>query len=152
LGLGVNYNRSGSDTNFGTALTDSDDSSLGLSINWTNTPGKRTARADLAQTELDLASLDLVIEDAELQLKTALRGLQRDLETKYRQIDLAKSNLEVVRETHDIQVERNEVGLATTLDVIEAQEDVLMGELALLSAKVAYQQAYREILLLAGLI
>ncbi|MBN2081786.1 TolC family protein [bacterium] len=152
LNLGVNYNRSGSDANFGTALTDNDDSSLGLTINWTNTPGNRADRADLAQTELDLASLDLAIQDAELQLKTALRGLQRDLDTKYRQVKLAESNLEVVQETHNVQVERNEVGLATTLDVIEAQENVLTAELALLSAKVAYQQAYREILLLAGLI
>jgi len=44
------------------------------------------------------------------------------------------------------------VGLAVTLDVVEAQEAVLAAELALLSARVAYQQAYREILLMAGLI
>ena len=68
------------------------------------------------------------------------------------QIDIARSNLEVVEETYNIQKERNEVGLATTLDVVEAQENVLSAELALLNARVAYQQAYREIMLSAGLI
>jgi hypothetical protein len=36
--------------------------------------------------------------------------------------------------------------------VIEAQQDVLTAELALLQAKVGYQQAYTQLLLLAGLI
>ena len=58
----------------------------------------------------------------------------------------------VVKETLLIQQERLDVGLAVTLDVVEAQEAVLAAELALLSARVAYQQAYREILLMAGLI
>ena len=69
-----------------------------------------------------------------------------------KQIDIARSNVEVVKETYEIQKERNGVGLATTLDVIEAQENVLSAELSLLSARVAYQQAYRQVLLSAGLI
>ncbi len=150
--LSLSLGRSAADTSVGEALTDNDTTTYGVSLNWSKTPGERSARASLAQADLDLASLDLAIQDAELQLKTALRGRQRELATRYQQISLAESNLEVVRETHAIQVERNAVGLATTLDVVEAQESVLGAELALLSARVSYQQAYREILLLAGLI
>lgn len=152
LTLGLSYGRSGEDDTLGSALGGYENESYGLQINWSATPHERGARADLAQTELDLASLDLAIRDAELQLQTALRRQQRDFSAKYQQIELAESNLEVVTETHSIQAERHEVGLATTLDVIEAQEAVLAAELALLNARVAYHQAYREILLLAGLI
>ena len=55
-------------------------------------------------------------------------------------------------ETRFDQVARTEVGLATTLDVVEAQESLLAGELSLLNSKVAYQATYREIQLMAGLI
>lgn len=150
--LSVSLGRSSAGDNIGEAMTDNDSTVYGMSLDWSRTPGERSSRASLAQADLDLASLDLAIQDVELQLKTALRQQQRDLSTKYQQIELAEGNLEVVIETHAIQVERNAVGLATTLDVVEAQEDVLSAELALLNARVSYQQAYREILLLAGLI
>jgi len=152
VSLGLNYGRSGEDDTLGSALGGYENESYGLQINWSATPGERSARVDLAQTQLDLASLDLAIRDTALQLQTALRQQQRNLSSKYKQIELAQSNLEVVTETHSIQVERNKVGLATTLDVIEAQESVLAAELALLNARLAFHQAYREILLLAGLI
>jgi len=150
--LGLSYGRSGEDDTLDSALGGYENENYGLQINWSTTPRERAAHADLAQTDLDLASLDLALRDAELQLQTALRQRQRDLSAKYEQIELAESNLEVVTETHNIQVERHEVGLATTLDVVESQEEVLAAELALLNARVAYHQAYREILLLAGLI
>ena len=152
LNLGVSYSRSDASEDPTTALGAADNQSVGVNLSWSTTPGKRSARADLAQTEIDLASLDLSIQDLELRLKTNLRSQQRDLSTLRKQIDIARSNVEVVKETYEIQKERNGVGLATTLDVIEAQENVLSAELSLLSARVSYQQAYRQVLLSAGLI
>lgn len=152
VSLSLSYDRSSADNNAGRAFTGLDDVDYGANLSWSTTPGKRAARAGLAQTELDLASLDLSIQELELTLKARLRELERDLSTLYQQIELAEGNLAVIRETLTIQQERLDVGLAVTLDVVEAQEDVLAAELALLSARVAYQQAYREILLMAGLI
>lgn len=152
LGLSMSYGRSGEDDTLGAAVTGYENESYGISLNWSATPGERDREAQLAQTELDLASLELSIQDTELQLLGQLRGYQRTLQTRYEQIGLAEDNLEVVKETYEITVARREVGLATTLDVVDAQEDVLNAELALLNAKVSYQQSYREILLLAGLV
>ncbi len=152
VNLSLSYDRGSSDTNAGRAFTGLDEVDYGASLSWSATPGKRAARAGLAQTELDLASLDLGIQELELTLKARLRELERNLSTLYQQIGLAEGNLAVVEETLLIQQERLDVGLAVTLDVVEAQEDLLAAELALLSARVAYQQAYREILLMAGLI
>ncbi len=152
FGLSMSYGRTGSDTNIGRAVGGYEDSSVQIGLNWSGKPGERAAKADVAQTELDLASLELQIQDTELQLKTAVRGLQRDLDTKRDQISIAESNLEVLKKTYDIMSERNIAGLATALDVIEAQENVLAGELTLLQAKVAYQEAYRSLLVMAGLL
>ena len=152
LGLSLNYGRSGEDRTLPLGASGMENESYSVGLNWSATPGQRTAKAQLAQTDLDLASLQLSIEDTELQLKTALRTQQRDLATKYEQISLAESNLKVLEETYNIQVERNSVGLATTLDVVEAEEALLAGRLALLQARVTYQQTYRQIQLLAGVI
>jgi len=152
LGLALSYGRNGEDEQLGKAITGVPNESYQIGISYNGRPGERAARTAVASNDLDLASVELQIQDAELALKTELRAKQRDLEEKAQQIALAESNLDVVQKTYDITVERNRVGLATTLDTIEAQENVLAAELALLNARVAYQQAYRELLLLAGLI
>lgn len=152
FGLSMSYGRSGNDTNAGRAVTGYENETVQIGVNWSGKPGERTAKAGVAQTELDLASLELQIQDAELQLKTAVRNLQRELDTKRDQIAIAESNLAVLQKTYDIMSERHAAGLATALDVIEAQENVLAGELTLLQAKVAYQEAYRSLLVMAGLL
>jgi outer membrane protein TolC len=152
LDLNASYGRTGEDTGLGGAITGLSNDSYQVGLTWRSTPGERAAKADLAQNELDLASTELEIQDVELQLKTRLRDLQRDLTVKAQQIELAQSNVVVTRETLNIVVERANVGLATTLDVIEAQEDLLLAELSVLQARIEYEQSYREILLLAGLI
>jgi outer membrane protein len=152
IGLSLAYGRTGNDTTATKAVAGYEDQSVQIGLNWAGKQGERSAKADVAQTNLDLASLELQIQDTELQLKTTVRGLQRDLETKRDQINIAESNLEVLKKTYDIMSERNAAGLALALDVIEAQENELNGELALLQAKVAYQEAYRKLLVMAGLL
>jgi outer membrane protein TolC len=134
------------------ALSAVDSNSYQVGVNWSGKPGERDTKAQLAQTDIDIASLELSLKEAELKLKSTLRAEERDLNTKHDQIALSQSNLTVVMQTYEIMVERNAVGLATTLDVIEAQEAVLNTELALLQSKVAYGQAYRAIQLSAGLL
>lgn len=152
LDLSVSYGRSGNEDKLGSTVGSLSNDNLQLGLNWRTTKGERETKASLAQNQLDLASLELDMQQTELELKARVRERQRDLETKAEQITLAESNLAVTQQTYEITVERNNVGLATTIDVVEAQERVLDAELALLNARVAYQQTYRELMLLAGLI
>ena len=150
--LAASLGRNGNDKTLAGVVGGLENQSYSVGLSWHSTPGERTAKANLAQNDLERENLTLQIRDTELQLKTRLRDLQRDLSTKLQQIDLAQSNVVVTQQTLDIVTERANVGLATSLDVRIAQEDELSAELALLNAQVAYQQSYREILLLAGLI
>jgi outer membrane protein TolC len=152
LNLGVNYGRTGADAKFVHALGASDDQTYGVKLDFSKTPHERATKADIAQTDLDLNSLQLDIDSTTLALKSALRANERDLETKWEQIPLAENNIKVAQETYDITSERHRVGLATELDVVTAQQNVLAAKLALLQAQVAYKQAYRNIQLQAGMI
>ena len=151
LSLSLAMGRGGSGTSFGKAV-EGNDQNYSVGLQYSAVQGERTGKSQLAQTDLDLANLELSLKDAELTLKSSLRAAERDLQTRFEQIGLAQSNLDVASKTYDIMVERNAVGLATTLDVIIAQEDVLNAELSLLQARVSYVEAYRQIQLLAGLL
>jgi outer membrane protein TolC len=91
--LSLNYTRSGEDEKIGGALTGYENSSYGVGVTFSQTPGERVTETSIAQNELDIANIDLQIQDTELQLKTQLRQSQRDLQERFRQIELAESNL-----------------------------------------------------------
>jgi len=152
LNLSATYGRTGEDTTLGRAVTGFENESYSVGLAWRSTPGEHTAKANLAQNDLDIQGVDLQIKDTQLQLKTRLRDLQRDLSTKLEQIDLMRSNVTVAQQNLDIVTERQNVGLATQLDIRQAEEDLLSAQLNLLTAQLAYQQSYRDIELMAGLI
>ncbi|MCB1188383.1 TolC family protein [bacterium] len=137
---------------FADAILGLDEESITASISWSLDRRNRDLKANLAQTQLDLENLQLNREETLLQLKQSLRSLERELDTRSRTIELQIKNVQVLRETLKITEERQRVGLATTLDVIDAQDDLLAAELSLLQARVSFQETYRSILVLADLL
>ena len=109
-------------------------------------------KSRLAQVEDDLVACRASLEEANQKLRQEWEGLFREIESKRAQIVLNESSVGVAEENYRIQVERNRVGLASTLDVIQAQESLLEAQLSLLNAEVAYQHTYRQLLLMAGTI
>jgi outer membrane protein len=150
LDLALDYSREGEDATAGSAMRNLDNESYALTLTYTLPWHKRAYKARLAQGEQDLAISQAEMEKTVQQLRQDWEASFRDLASKQAQLDLAESNVEVARENYEIQVERNRVGLADTLDVIQAQESLLEAELSLLSAQVSYQTTYLQILMAAG--
>jgi outer membrane protein len=151
FGLSLGRGNNG-ESDFGDALLGLDEESVSASITWSLDSRNRNLKSSLAQTQLDLENLQLSREEELLRTKQALRSLERELETRSRTIELQIKNVQVLRETLKITQERQRVGLAITLDVVNAQDDLLAAELALLQARVSFQETYRSILVLADLI
>lgn len=151
FGLSIGRGNSG-ESDFSDAVLGLDEESITASISWSLDRRNRDLKASLAQTQLDLENLQLSREEELLRLKQSLRSLQRELETRSRTIELQIRNVQVLRETLQITQERQRVGLATTLDVVDAQDDLLAAELSLLQARVSFQETYRSILVLADLL
>jgi outer membrane protein len=150
--LAVDYTRQGEDTTIGETYRNLDNQSYSLSLNYALPWGKRAGKSRLAQTEEDLAIARARLEEANQQARQRWEGLFRELDSKWVQVDLSQSSVGVAEENFQIQLERNKVGLASTLDVVQAQETLLESQLALINAQVSYQNTYRELLLLAGVI
>jgi len=150
--LSVGYGRQGEDEAVGSAYRNLDNESYSLSLNYNLPWGKRAMKSRLAQVEDDLVACRASLEEANQKLRQEWEGLFREIESKRVQIVLNESSVGVAEENYRIQVERNRVGLASTLDVIQAQESLLEAQLSLLNAEVAYQHTYRQLLLMAGII
>jgi|GEM_PF-1436518 len=150
--LSLGYGRQGEDTAIGGAYRNLDNESYSLGLNYNLPWGKRATKSRLSQVEDDLAISRTNLEEANQSLRQEWEALYRELDSKRDQIALAQSTVRVAEENYNIQVERNRVGLASTLDVIQAQESLLEAQLSALNAQVAYQHTYRNILLLAGVI
>jgi len=150
LSLTVDYERQGEAGTAGTAMRNLDDESYSLMLVYTLPWAKRSGKARLAQGEQDLETARINFEKANQELRQEWEGLFRELGSKEVQLELSDSNVAVARENFNIQVERNKVGLAETLDVIQAQETLLEAELGRLNAQIDYQTTYLNILSLAG--
>ncbi len=150
VGLNLGYTRQGSDGTAGGALRDFGDESYTLSLNYRLPWGKRSYKARLAQGEQDLETAMVGLAQSEQQLRKDWEALFRELESKGSQVGLAENSVTVAQENYDIQAERNRVGLATTLDVIQAQERLLEAQMAHLFAQVDYQTTYLKMMAMAG--
>lgn len=150
LGLNLGYTRQGNDTSAGRALGNLEDESYNMSLVYKLPWGKRSYKARLAQGEEDLASAKVNLQETEQKLRQDWEALFRELEIKRSQIDLSENNVKVAQENYDIQAERNKVGLATTLDVVQAQESLLEAQVSRLFALVDYQNTYLKMQMMAG--
>jgi outer membrane protein TolC len=150
LGLSLGYNRQGNAGTAGSALRDYGNESYNLSLNYKLPIGKRSYKARMAQGEQDLESAKVQSAQTSQQLRETWEALFRELDSKSSQIGLAASSVTVAQENYDIQVERNKVGWATTLDVIQAQEALLEAQLAHLFAQVDYQTTYLKMMIMVG--
>jgi len=150
LSLTLDYARQGEDASAGAALRNLDDETYSVVLNYTLPWGKRAHKARLAQAQQDLRAAQARFSQVSQQLQQEWEAQFREAESKRVQLDLAESNVVVARENYDIQVERNKLGLATTYDVVRAQEALLEAELALLYAQVDYNTVCLRILTMAG--
>jgi outer membrane protein TolC len=150
LGLNVNYNRSGERGTADAAMRNLDNESYGVSLVYKLPWGKRAYKARLAQGEQDLTTAKVTLQQSEQSLRQDWEALFRELNSKRSQIALSENSVTVAQENFDIQTERNKVGLATTLDVIQAQEALLEAQLGFLRAQVDYQATYLTMMTMVG--
>ncbi len=104
--------------------------SLGLSASWNlYDGGARYARADAAVARIQEQDLELQrdLRQANVEAQQALRQWRRAVAA----IDVAEEQVEVAQETFEMVSARFESGLATSLEVSDASQDLLQAEFGL---------------------
>jgi outer membrane protein len=142
----------GNDDNFGGSfdgLPESQNYSLMLTYNlpW----GKREIKGKMQENEISRGQLAAQRRQVLDSLKTRYESLRREIGTTIKTLELAESNVMVAAENADIMRERQHVGLATTLDVLEGERSLLQAKLAYLNAVTGHLRAEYQLKILAGL-
>ncbi|WP_230469844.1 TolC family protein [Lujinxingia vulgaris] len=95
--------------------------------------GARYARLDRASAQI--AEQELALKRDLRQASTELRRASRDLDTARAAIDVAREQVQVAQETYEFTSARFESGLATSLEVSDASQQLLSAELRLNQAR-----------------
>jgi outer membrane protein TolC len=94
---------------------------------------------------LEVAQTDLAIQNLEQQAETEVRLAWVDLKRARNQIEAGKVTLRLREATLQAERDRFEVGDATSLDVAQAQRDLLESRLNLLRARIAIRSAWIDL-------
>jgi len=121
-----------------------------IGLNFTYPIGNRAAENDYRksrlkteQTALQIKSLE---EGATKDVKAAIRGVA----TGYKQIEVAERGRAYAEERLKAFIRKNEVGLATTKDVLDVENDLANAKNNQITALVAYNDAITQLWLVTG--
>jgi outer membrane protein len=116
-----------------------------VGVNFSYPIGNSAAEADLAANRLKAAQsragLKAVEESVALEVRTALRAL----ETRYRQIEVARKGVTVAEVRFDSYVKRQRLGLATTKNLLETEAQMVQAKEVLSGALAAFRIALAEL-------
>ena len=116
-----------------------------VGINFSYPIGNSAAEADLAANRLKAAQsregLKAVEQSVALEVRTALRAL----ETRFRQIEVARKGVTVAEVRFDSYVKRQRLGLATTKNLLETESQMVQAKEILSGALAAFQIALTEL-------
>jgi outer membrane protein TolC len=101
--------------------------------------GNDAAEADLAKSRLQAGQSRVQIQSMEESAGLEVRQAIRNLETREKQIVVAKRGMELAEARFDSYVKRAKVGLATTKDVLQVESDLTAAREGLSGARADYQ-------------
>ena len=125
--------------------------SYSLTVNYALPWGKRDAKSRVEQNKLQILELEARKKQVTDSYRTQYDRLRNELESTLTSLDFAQSNVEVAEENASITRERQRVGLATTLDVLEAEKNLLSAKLTYLRAISDHKRAEYVLKVLAGM-
>jgi len=97
--------------------------------------GNTTAREDLAAARLRALRARAAAASLEASVALEVRRALRDLESKRRQVDVARKALDLAETRLASYLKRAQLGLATTKDTLQAEEDRVAARDALATAR-----------------
>jgi len=103
--------------------------------------GNDAARADVAEATLKASQAEAQLRNLKESIGLEVRSAIRDMETKSREIEVAKKGVALGEARLASFLKRGKLGLATTKNILEVEADYVAARDALTGARVDYQGA-----------
>ena len=145
--LGLNGLSGASSTKNGaydTALSEAFSTKFGLwnlGVNFSYPLGNRVAKSQLAATRLEVAQLLLDIKDLERTIVVEVREAHRQIETNIKRVQATRVSRELAEETLIAEEKKFKVGLSTSFNVLEFQEDLAEQQSNAIKAVIDYNKS-----------
>jgi outer membrane protein TolC len=153
LDLSASYSHKGLGAEFDDALDDiaSDDfENWEVGLNLSYPIGNREARNDVMRTRLLLKSGHARLAQLRAEVAKEIRAAIRLLEVGAKKIEVAARGRDLAEEKLRTLLKRKEVGLATTRDVLEGEEDLALARTDQIASLADYNNALTEYLRVTG--
>jgi outer membrane protein len=116
-----------------------------VGLQFTYPLGNDAARNDAIRSRLQVAQGRVQIKNLEESIGNEVRNAVRAIETSYKQIDVTDRGLAFARERLQAFIKRNAVGLATTKDVLDVQNDLVTAQNNQIAALVDYANSITQL-------
>jgi outer membrane protein len=115
-----------------------------VGINFSFPLGNSSAMADLESSRLKAAQARVALRSAEEAVALEVRTALRALETRYRQVEVARKGVAVAAVRFESYEKRQKLGLATTKDLLDAESQLVAAKEGLTGTLADYQVALTE--------
>jgi outer membrane protein len=150
VNLQAKYSKEGIDANNPDVLSTMHSPSVSIGVVYNFDLGQRKAKGDLATEELNIADLSEQIAARGEQVQTTLASTVRQLRQSAATVAAQQKSVDSARENYYATKERLLNGLATTLDVVQAEQNLLQAELGLVTAQIGQLTLARQLATLLG--
>lgn len=147
LDLSANYGHASLEDSFDNSvgqLGSSDLNSWEVGLTLSYPIGNREARQAYIQSKLERRSQQTVLAQQEEQVRKEIRAVLRQLKVSLDSLALARSSKVLAEEKLKILLKRKDVGLATTRDVLEGEDDLAIARTGEISAMADYNIALTD--------
>lgn len=122
--------------------------SIGLQLDYPL--GNQSAENDYIKSRLKTEQTRVQISSLQESITSETRAALRSVQTSYKQLDVADRGRAYAEERLKAYLKKNEVGLATTKDVLDVENDLAAARSNQIKAQVAYVTAISQLLKATG--
>ncbi len=112
--------------------------------------GNQSAENDYIKSRLKTEQTRIQISSLQESITSETRAALRSVQTSYKQLDVADRGRAYAEERLKAYLKKNEVGLATTKDVLDVENDLAAARSNQIKAQVAYVTAISQLLKATG--
>ncbi len=112
--------------------------------------GNRTAKGDYRKAQLERLQSEKEAENLRLSIIVEVNKAFRDMETSLKLIDTTSKGAELARESLDAERKKLEVGVSTSHDVLEFEEEMSDAERREIVAKIGYRKSLINLAIAVG--
>lgn len=153
LDLQASYGQQGLGDGFGNSLSSLGEDDLHawqLGLRFSYPLGNRAARSDLQRNRVRQKGKLAELQQLKAEIRTEIRLAIRQVKVARSKIEVSQSERALAEEKLEILLGRKDVGLATTRDVLEGEQDLASAQSELVTALADYNKAVTEYLRVTG--